>query len=78
MLVLPCPAISVCRLCSLSVGLAHASVGLCVQMWVHIWLRPVDDGAEPKDPLSLHLYSIHRVDSANGSHEPGEEIPCEH
>ena len=56
----------------------HTSVGLCVQMQVHIGLQPVDDGAELEGPLTLHLHPTHCVDSANGSHVPRKEIPCVH
>lgn len=63
---------------SLCGSYAHTSVGLCVQMQVHIGLRPVDDGAELEGPLTLHLHPTYYVDSATVSHLPWEEIACVH
>lgn len=83
-LVLPCPIISVYRVCVLMcphhppLDLICMSVGLCVQVGVHIWLQPVDSVAELGDPLTLYLPPICCVDSANGSHMPRKGIPCVH
>lgn len=54
------------------------SVGLRVQVGVHIWFQPVGSVAELGDPLTLHLPPLCCVDSANGSHMPREGIPCAH
>lgn len=55
------PVCHQCLQALLYVGLTCTSLGLCTWVQMHPWLQLVDDGAELRSPLTLHLYLIHCV-----------------
>ena len=55
------PVCHQCLQALLYIGLTCVSLGLCTWVQMHPWLQLVDDGAELRSPLTLHLYLTHCV-----------------